>query len=372
MTGFACFRLPHANRYTVITQTEGLPAELNSCESLDGQQGFVFAPFTISEQSPLILIRPDRTETYEVTADTPQAEDDSLIPSFSVTARQEEPGIPDERRRYTIDFANFHAQLSSGTFRKIVLARTCHIGFKGTANARQLFLKACRAYPRMFIALVSTPQTGTWLMATPEKLIDQDGDTWQTVALAGTMELTAEQQDFDNPPGNADGNQLHWSDKNREEQHHVSTYITECLEHFTADFSKTGPYTARAGNLVHLRTDFHFSLPDNRHIGQIVATLHPTPAVCGLPMQEARAFILHNESEPRGYYSGFAGPLSLPIPGTAQQDETHLYVSLRCMQILPQEFVLHAGGGLMPGSREEQEWEETEAKMNTMKSLILP
>jgi isochorismate synthase len=57
------------------------------------------------------------------------------------------------------------------------------------------------------------------------------------------------------------------------------------------------------------------------------------------------------------------GPLQLPA--------THLYVSLRCMQLLADGYWLYAGGGLLPDSTEEQEWQETEAKMETMRSLLV-
>ena len=91
--------------------------------------------------------------------------------------------------------------------------------------------------------------------------------------------------------------------------------------------------------------------------------LHPTPAVCGLPREEARQAILHDEPSPRRYYAGFSGPLHL-------QGETHLYVSLRCMEFTPHTATLYAGGGLMPESQETDEWEETRRKMQTMWQLL--
>ena len=120
----------------------------------------------------------------------------------------------------------------------------------------------------------------------------------------------------------------------------------------------------RAANLVHLRSDFTFSLPDNHHLGDLLMALHPTPAVCGLPKREAFDFIVRNEHTPRRYYSGFMGPLNM-------NDATHLYVSLRCMNIDGETYHLYAGGGLLKDSVEEQEWLETEAKMQTMRELLV-
>ena len=137
---------------------------------------------------------------------------------------------------------------------------------------------------------------------------------------------------------------------------------TECLEQFTDDFREEGPRTVRAANLVHLRSDFTFKLADNNKIGDLLQALHPTPAVCGLPKREAFKFIVKNEHTPRRYYSGFMGPVA--------QEDTHLYVSLRCMNIDGDVCHLYAGGGLLKDSVEEQEWLETEAKMETMKKLL--
>ena len=69
--------------------------------------------------------------------------------------------------------------------------------------------------------------------------------------------------------------------------------------------------------------------------------------------------ILEAESTPRRYYSGFCGPLGL-------HGETALYVSLRCMSFTRSSATLYAGGGILPESRLEEEWEETRRKLLTM------
>ena len=157
--------------------------------------------------------------------------------------------------------------------------------------------------------------------------------------------------------------EVRWSEKNIREQRYVATYMMETLEQFTNKISEEGPYTTRAANLAHLRSDFTFTLSDSHHLGTLLQTLHPTPAVCGIPKREAFDFILRNESSPRRYYSGFQGPLQ-------PEGETHLYVSLRCMMINGGHYALYAGGGLLKDSVEESEWQETEAKLNTMRNVL--
>ena len=72
--------------------------------------------------------------------------------------------------------------------------------------------------------------------------------------------------------------------------------MRERIAHFAYNISSKGPYTARAGRLVHLRTDFTFTLTDMHLLGDIIDSLHPTPAVCGIPKDEARRFIMTHES----------------------------------------------------------------------------
>ena len=64
MTGFALYRLPHEKQVTLVAQTEGEPQKMASCEALNGQTGFVVAPFAVSEQTPIVVIQPDVVKTY--------------------------------------------------------------------------------------------------------------------------------------------------------------------------------------------------------------------------------------------------------------------------------------------------------------------
>ena len=361
MTAFAVYRLPHQQQVTLVSQTTGKPQEQPSCEALNDQQGFVMAPFSISDNTPLLLIRPDEVRTFAC-GDMSMLRSDlefaasKLPPSYVQTLSLLRPNS--EQACYAADFTRFHASLKSGRFSKLVLSR-CSISIlpPSPTSPLDLFQRACTMYPRLFVALVYTPQSGLWLTATPEILLEGDGCRWRTIALAGTMKLKDNELQ-------GEGEHLTWSTKNIQEQRFVATYLRSCLEHFASDIREEGPRTVRAANLVHLRSDFTFTLFNNARVGTLLQALHPTPAVCGLPKEEAFRFILDNEHTPRQYYSGFMGPLNLITPST------HLYVSLRCMQITATHYHLYAGGGLLKDSVEEQEWQETEAKLETMRQCI--
>ena len=363
---FACYRMPYADEFVRVEQKDGEPLRFSSPLDLEGREGFVVAPFVVADDSPLLLIRPDIVTRHQVD------EAIGMKSEPTVGGRRKRQRSREERSAYHNSFNLFHDELQKGRFRKIVLARRSVETFDEDVDAEQLFLRACKSYPRMFVALVSTPQSGTWLMATPEVLVASsptppqkgrgglNGGTYSTMALAGTMALHGRHLTFDTPLGTSGGS-LGWSDKNIEEQRFVATYIYERLKQLADDIEEQGPRTVRAGNLVHLRSDFLFTLREGKGLGALLETLHPTPAVCGVPKDATLDFILNNEPSPRRYYSGFCGPIG---------SNTALFVSLRCMQIDGRTCMLYAGGGLLKESEEQQEWEETEAKMQTMRSLF--
>jgi isochorismate synthase len=342
------YRLPHKKHYVTLEQKHGEPLEINSLSQLNEKKGFVVAPFQASDEYPILLIRPDVVFSCETDGHIPA---DLHFPPAWATPYE----TIEHRDEYMDDFSRFHSQLINGRFSKLVLAREATLLTEEPVDPKILFFEACHRYPRLFIALVSMPDGTSWLTATPEILLEGIGEEWRTIALAGTMQLEGDEL-------LGEGENIRWSPKNIQEQRYVANYIGECLKGFSIDFKEEGPYTVRAAHLVHLRSDFCFK---RKHlpIGNLLEVLHPTPAVCGLPKKEAYNFIIQNEYSPREYYSGFMGPLGI-------DDATHLYVSLRCLHTNGTEHHLQAGGGLLKESLPEQEWQETQAKMQAMRSLF--
>lgn len=349
MAAFAFYRLPYKDSYTLVMQNDDDPEKLSSVDELNGKSGFVIAPFMPSEECPILLMRPDVVKHIKLKAEMTIQEAEVSLSSKK------------EKQAYAQDFETFHEQLEKGKFDKIVLARCSKMRSQACAHiqTKELFLKACQMYPRLFIALVSTTQSGTWLMATPEILLSGNGCEFKTMALAGTQPAPASTIVSDKP---IEG--VEWQKKDQMEQQYVTDYIEDVISEFSQHYTKKGPFTTMAAQLYHLRTDFLFRLDDIDCLGDVLDELFPTPAICGIPKEETRQFILDNESIDRKYYSGFVGPL---MPN----GETHLYVSLRCMNIHQGgKFDLYAGGGLLAESEMEKEWLETEAKMQTMRKVV--
>ena len=351
---FALWRIPgEAPRFAM--QTSGSARILYHIEELDEQSGFVIAPFHVSQQHPIVLIRPDIQEL-------PLGEETTvscLWDGSSMPTEQEfhhrETFVSSRKtlkEDYSRRFNAFIEPLRRKQFEKLVLSRCQTIpADRANFSPAAAFHKATGRYKYSYVYLCHTPATGTWLGCTPEIILSGKNGEWHTVALAGTQPL----QNGELP--------TEWDDKNREEQEYVSFYIRKQLQALGIKPAETAPVPVRAGELSHLKSDFRFPLPDNKKLGDLLKRLHPTPAVCGLPKEETYHFIRENEGHDRSYYSGFIGWL-------APEEKSDLYVNLRCMNILPDAFVLYAGGGILASSEAESEWLETEAKMQTMMRLL--
>ncbi len=334
------YRLPDATECHRLT---GKALRLGGIGDLRGRSGFVFAPFHAGISAPLALLD---VATHEV-MDAARVAD----------TKPHDFAEKESRQDYRRAFGRMRARMAGTSLKKVVLARRADIDLKEPLDAHEVFAKACAMYPHQMVALVSTVLTGTWIMATPELLIERQGESWTTMALAGTMAT----------PGP-------WSEKNMREQRIVADYIHECLTRSCAFVNRRPPRTVTAARLFHLRTDFEFALRDDADVVDVLNDLFPTPAVCGMPKQEAMKAILDDEALDRRYYSGFCGPWNMPLPiSLASQNHaaaTALYVSLRCMEMKGKSLGLYAGGGLLDESEEATEWEETETKMQTMKALL--
>lgn len=354
---FALYRLPWTDECLLVLQTTGDVEQLECIEELNGKKGFVMAPFCQSDEHPLVLIRPDVTayDWEEISEALIKLEcADAVLTCTCDNASPElSPYVSEEtnKQQYIEAFERFIRPLKEKEFQKLVLSRAATRHIHSDFSPIGAFVRACNSYPRMMIYLCHTPASGTWLGSTPEILLSGHGKEWHTVALAGTMPMQNEVMP------------TVWDKKNVEEQEYVADYVRRVTKKFGSKLTEKGPYTARAGQLVHLKTDFNFLLKNGDRLGELLQELHPTPAVCGLPKEEAFEFILENEGYERSYYSGITGWLD-------PENGTDLYVNLRCMEIKPSEVTLYAGGGILASSEAESEWEETEAKMKTMRSII--
>ena len=270
---------------------------------------------------------------------------------------------PDASAIYQKAVAEAVETIANNELQKVVLSRTKTAQLPADFDVLLAFDKLCVAYPNAFVSLVYLPHLGQiWLGATPETLVSMDKNgIFKTVSLAGTQSAHGAAGEL------LTARQAQWTHKEIEEQALVSRYIIGCFKKIRVrEYEEEGPKTVIAGNLMHLRTDYSV---DTHAIGfpemgsVMLELLHPTSAVCGTPKTAALAFIKTHEGYNRELYSGFLGPVNV-------EQETHLFVNLRCLKIENQTATLYAGGGVTEESVPEKEWQETELKCQTLLSVI--
>jgi menaquinone-specific isochorismate synthase len=116
------------------------------------------------------------------------------------------------------------------------------------------------------------------------------------------------------------------------------------------------------GRIEHLVSELSGVLRPGVTLYDIVASLHPTPAVCGTPRNQALALIRQSEPFDRGWY---AGPVGLFSSGSSES-----VVAIRSALIKSDTVSLYAGAGLVTGSIPEQEWDETGQKMSVVLNAL--
>jgi len=255
-----------------------------------------------------------------------------------------------------LDKNNFENLVSKGIqaienkeFKKVVLSRKETIDL-ANFDLVSGFETLTQLYSSTFVYCFFHPKVGTWLGATPEQLLKMKDNSFQTIALAGTQKDEV-------------SNEVIWQSKEKEEQQFVTDYIVEKLEKVTSKVSISKPYSIKAGSIWHIKTDISGVLKSDSSLEKVIQLLHPTPAVCGLPKDTAKAFILENENYKRTFYTGFLGELNM-------ENKSDLFVNLRCMEIRDSQAHLFMGCGITKDSIPEKEWEESINKSGTMKMIL--
>lgn len=359
---FVVYRKPRDTTVKAIFQSDD---GLRSLENFS-RTGFVFAPFDTGH--PTLILSPD--EMLEFSGALPLAHKLGRTPSAPETQTNHLGLSPDTEKKeaHIRGVKKAIDEIGKGTLQKVVLSRPLNVG--SNASPLDLLLKLLDRYPNAFCYLWYHPKVGLWLGATPEILLRLQNRQLTTMSLAGT-------QRYSGPTT------PNWGNKELEEQELVTDYIVNALQDQISHLERHNTETVRAGNLLHLRTQISGDIQEGSLEG-IVKALHPTPAVCGLPKENARKFIADNENYDRQYYTGFLGELNLTAEKRRSRNRrnlenqayrtrsktTTLYVNLRCMQLKNGKAYIYVGGGITKDSDPEKEWEETVAKSVTMLSIL--
>ena len=115
-------------------------------------------------------------------------------------------------------------------------------------------------------------------------------------------------------------------------------------------------------NCQHLHTPFDATLKSDVSDTALIQSLHPTPAVGGLPRDAALAWLDVHEPFDRGIYAA-------PV-GWVDRKGADFAVAIRSAIVREETLALYAGAGIVPGSKAEEEWAEINQKMRSLLTIL--
>lgn len=260
-----------------------------------------------------------------------------------------------ERMRWINNVQMARDGIRSKLYRKIVVARDLRLRTENRVSSTKLVHFLRKEYPSCYSFMYQLNGEATFLGSTPEKLLSLQSQYVKTEALAGSMPrgLTATQDAINEK-------KLLESTKDREEHAYVLDSIMEKLYQITDSLEHAPrPVIKKYANVQHLCTPVAASLSSDMNAVDIVARLHPTPAVGGYPESGALHHIQELEQFERGWYAG-------PIGWFNTNRRAEFSVAIRSGLIRRKHVQFFAGCGIVENSDPDAEWEETRLKFLPM------
>lgn len=303
------------------------------------ETGFVFAPFNSDEKAVLFPLEKSEFIHENILIEKNLSLNDTI---------SSEVNSDKEKHLHLVEKAL--DDINNNELIKVVVSRKEEIQLD-EFDVLLTFKKLLNTYANAFVYVWFHPKVGLWFGATPETLLNIKGTRFKTMSLAGTQVYV-------------DSEDVVWKNKELEEQQLVTDFIESQLKPVSTNLKIDKIETVRAGSLLHLRSSVEGELRFTSNLKTLIRSLHPTPAVCGLPRDKAEEFISKYENYKRTFYSGFLGELNI------ENNSSSLFVNLRCMSVADKIASIYVGGGITKDSSAKKEWEETIAKTKTIKKVL--
>lgn len=349
---FALYRLPENNTINLVAQLSDANTSVDNNFDFTAEYGFVLSPFVKGKYSTQ-FIKAEKQYTFQHLEEI--IENSYIETTKNVSSAASSTYIATSKEKYIENVIESIESIKSGNIEKVVISGVTIKEVNKDFDLLNYFEKLCSQYPYVLVYLLHTTETGFWMGATPELLLQFSSKQLQTVSLAGTKSLRNNASD------------MPWQQKEIDEQHLVTQHIQECFQqHFNEPLEISETKTISTGHLLHLRTDFKLQSQNGslqKHYFSFLKALHPTPAVGGSPKEKAIAHILKTETHERAYYTGYLGFIN-------PQKVSNIFVNLRCLKYESDKLILFTGAGITKDSTPEKEWEEIQLKAETLLKVL--
>jgi menaquinone-specific isochorismate synthase len=250
------------------------------------------------------------------------------------------------------------ADIEKGSYEKLVLARRSCFEFGNPLDPIALLARMRDASKDCYHYCFNPGGAWTFIGASPERLYKRQGPLFCSEAVAGTRPRG------DTPESDeALGRELLTSAKDATEHRIVVDSIRDTLAPLCADLSSKPSSLLKLASVQHLYAGLEGALRQGVTDAEILARLHPTPAVGGHPAAKALPELKRYEPFDRGWYAS-------PI-GWVAEDEAEFAVAIRCGLVTNNRLCLYSGAGMVKGSVPHDEWNEIESKIGSFMNVLM-
>ena len=247
------------------------------------------------------------------------------------------------------------AAIRGGSISKAVLARTLDVELDEPLDPVQVVERLWEVNRGSHVFLFEPTPGSAMLGAAPETVATLRDGVFHATAVAGSIRRG------DTPREQAElAARLLASDKDRAEQRIALDDMVARLDTVAQQIrTDPQPHVLTLARIQHLETEIRASVPAEIGVLDLLRLLHPTPAVCGLPRDDAMAFLAEEEPFERGWYAG-------PVGWFDAEGNGVFAPALRTGVSTGSGWRLFAGAGIVEGSVPALEWEETGIKFEPM------
>lgn len=298
---------------------------------------------------------------------SPGVEGDELRDWLAILAEERErpdtsPHLHVEHRldadRWCASVANIAAEIRAGLYEKAVLATPMVVAGAAPIGVGATMRQLRANYPECHLFTMRVGGS-VFLGASPELLVGLHEGQVRALGLAGSTPRG------ESPEEDARlGQELLGSAKNRIEHESVVRAIRDGLAGVTEQLrAPNQPQLKRLRNIQHLSTEITARVRNGADALDLVDRLHPTPAVCGWPPEQARQVIEAHEDFDRGWYAG-------PVGWVDGAGDGEFAVALRTALVTGERAILFAGNGIMGDSVPESELAELQLKLRPLAEAL--
>ncbi|MGM9929938.1 MAG: isochorismate synthase MenF [Bacillus sp. (in: firmicutes)] len=248
--------------------------------------------------------------------------------------------------------------ITSTSIDKIVLAREMRLTFEQPVQSEAVLARLLEEQPTSYIYSLEVDKD-CFIGASPERLVKKEETQVLSTCLAGSIARGKTKEEDDEL-----GQYLLHDPKNVMEHQYVVSMIQNALESECYEVNVPNkPILMKIKHIQHLYTPVTAQCKQDISIFRLVNKLHPTPALGGLPKQQAVEWIRQHESLERGMYSA-------PIGWVDAYGNGEFAVGIRSALLQEKEASLFAGCGVVKNSVPEEEYEETKIKFQPMLNAL--